>query len=82
MLLIKGTVGPHFVVACVNGELMLTVSGRAQRVAVSDCQRMIWNPTAGRWQIGPGVEPVAAPSAWPGSQVSYDAGWKVIEYVG
>lgn len=33
----------------------------------------------GRWVIGPGDEPAGAPSVWPGSQESFDAGYRWLE---
>jgi hypothetical protein len=31
--------------------------------------------TDGRWVIGAGIEPAAAPSTWPGTELARDAGW-------
>ena len=44
------------------------------RVAVADCQRMVW--AGGRWMIASGAEPPSSPSIWPGTQASYDAGYQ------
>lgn len=66
------------VVSCVDFVVTVT-TGRtpANRIAVADCQRMVWND--GRWVIGPGPEPTPSPSLWPGSQASYDAGYQWLE---
>ncbi|MFJ2758764.1 hypothetical protein ACIO3S_24410 [Nocardioides sp. NPDC087217] len=80
MGLIKGTVGDDFVVPCLNMvvEVTDTTANRAPvQVAVADCQRMVWSED--RWIIGPGQEPAEAPSLWPGTQASYDAGYQWLE---
>ncbi len=66
------------VMGCVDFVVTVT-TGRspANRIAVADCQRMVWNK--GRWMIGPGVEPAPSPSLWPGTQASYDAGYQWLE---
>ena len=75
MGLIKGSVGEDFVVPCVDFVLTISpVGGPATRVAVADCQRMVWE--GGRWRIGPGAEPVSWPSIWPGTRASFDAGYQ------
>ena len=51
---IKGSVGPDFVVPCVDFELDVTLQQTA-RGATADCQRMVWH--VDRWMIGPGDEP-------------------------
>jgi hypothetical protein len=83
---IKGTVGEDFVIPCIDLIVTATVTaagttGQPQQVAVADCQRMVWqdDAEAGRWVIGPGEEPAAAPSLWPGSQASFDAGYQWLE---
>lgn len=81
--MVKATDGPDWVLACVNGTLTVEFTNTV-RVAASNCQRMVWDDDpvnsggggAGRWVIGPGVQPVASPSAWPGSQVAIEAGWQ------
>ena len=73
MGLVKASDGPDWVVACVDFEVDATLA-RTARVAVADCQQMAW--MAGRWLIGPGPEPAEAPSIWPGTQASIDAGYK------
>ena len=78
MGLIKGSVGADFVVPCVDFVATITATGaRVQRVAVADCQRMHW--TGDRWRVAAGSEPAPAPSIWPGTQTSYDAGYRWLE---
>ncbi len=72
MGLIKGTVGADFVVACVDFEFDATLT-QTMRVAVADCQRMLWQ--GDRWVIGPGAEPAATPSVWPDTEVAIDVGY-------
>ena len=89
MGLIKGSVGPDYVVACVDFELDVTLAQTA-RGAVADCQRMVWTPTptptstatstptassAGRWMIGPGAEPATPPSVWPDTDTAIAVGY-------
>ena len=79
---VKGTVGPDFVVPCVDFIITVALPGaQSQQVAAADCQRMVWQDDAngGRWVIGPGDEPAEAPSLWPGSQASFDAGYQWLE---
>ena len=79
---IKGTVGPDFVVPCLDLIITATLPGaQPQQVAAADCQRMVWqgDSNGGRWVIGPGDEPAPAPSLWPGSQASFDAGYQWLE---
>lgn len=79
---VKGTVGSDFVVPCVDFIITVTLpGGRPQQVAAADCQRMVWQGDAGngRWLIGPGSEPAAAASVWPGTQASFDAGYEWLE---
>lgn len=77
MGLIKGSVGVDFVVPCVDFVLTATAAGQTHRVAVADCQRMVW--TGDRWMIGRGPEPAAAPSLWPGTRASLAAGYQWLE---
>ena len=74
---IKGSVGPDFVVPCVDFELDVTLQQTA-RGAVADCQRMVWHRD--RWMIGPGGEPALAPSVWPGTDLAIDVGWRDLRH--
>ena len=77
---IKGTVGDDFVVPCVDFVVTATIGSgppRVHRVAMADCQRMVWH--VDRWVIGPGPEPAPAPSLWPGTPASLDAGYRWLE---
>lgn len=74
---IKGTVGADFVVPCVDFVVTASTDRGSTEVAVADCQRMVWSE--GRWMIGPGAEPAPAPSLWPGSQASIDAGYQWLD---
>lgn len=75
---IKGTVGDDFVVPCIDFIITaIAAAGQPQQVAAADCQRMVWQD--GRWMIGEGAEPAPAPSLWPGSQASFDAGYQWLE---
>lgn len=77
MGLVKGTVGTDFVVPCVDLELDVTLTMTA-RGAVADCQRMVWQD--GRWWIGPGPEPAAAPSVWPDSDLALKVGYRDLRH--
>ncbi len=70
---IKGSVGPDFVVPCVDFELDVTLQQTA-RGATADCQRMVWHRD--RWMIGPGEEPALPPSVWPGTDRAIDVGYR------
>jgi hypothetical protein len=84
---IKGSVGPDFVVPCIDFELDVTLQQTA-RAADADCQRMVWNPdpsvapsntqtsAGGRWMIGPGSEPANPPSVWPDTVTAVDVGYQ------
>jgi hypothetical protein len=81
---IKGTVGQDFVVPCIDFIVTATLTaraggptGRPQQVAAADCQRMVWQED--RWMIGAGDEPAPAPSLWPGTEESFDAGYRWLE---
>jgi hypothetical protein len=69
---IKGSVGPDFVIPCVDFELDVTLDQTA-RGATADCQRMAWS--GGRWMIGPGSEPATPPSVWPDTDLSIEVGY-------
>ncbi len=77
MGLVKGTVGPDFAVVCVNAEFTVTVEQTA-RIAIADCQRMVWR--GGRWVIGPGPEPAPGPSVWPGTEAAIAAGYRELRH--
>lgn len=83
---IKGTVGADFVIPCIDLVITATIpaaaGGGTQRIAAADCQRMVWNhgsENRDRWVIGAGAEPAPAPSLWPGTQASFDAGYQWLE---
>ena len=70
--------GVETTTACVDFVLTATVpGGQPDRIAVADCQRMTWRD--GRWVIAAGDEPPPMPSVWPGTQASYDAGYRWLE---
>ena len=69
---VKGVDGPDWVVACVLLDVRATITADA-RIGYGTCERMQW--VDGRWLIGPGTPPAAAPSTWPGSQLALDVGW-------
>ncbi|TAM86068.1 MAG: hypothetical protein EPN43_10860, partial [Jatrophihabitans sp.] len=77
MGLIKGSIGPDFVIPCVDFELDVTLASTA-RAAIADCQRMVW--TGSRWVIGPGPEPAGPPSAWPDTDAAIGAGYKDLRH--
>ena len=77
MGLVKASDGPDWAVVCVDFEVDATLAQTA-RVAVADCQRMLWD--AGRWVIGPGPEPAPAPSIWPGTDAAIDAGYRNLRH--
>jgi hypothetical protein len=70
---IKGSVGPDFVVPCVDFEIDVTLE-QTSRAAAADCQRMVWNGI--RWMIGPGPEPAPAPSVWPDTDTAIAVGYR------
>lgn len=74
---IKGSVGPDFVVPCVDFELDVTLQQTA-RGATADCQRMIWH--LDRWMIGPGDEPAQPPSVWPDSDLAVSVGYRDLSH--
>ena len=74
---IKGSVGPDFVVPCVDFELDVTLQQTA-RGAVADCQRMVWRTD--RWLIGPGDEPAVPPSVWPDTDLAISVGYRDLRH--
>lgn len=70
---VKGVDGSGWVLACVLLEVRATITTEA-RIGYGYCERMQWH--TGRWMIGPGAPPATAPSTWPGSPVSVQAGWR------
>jgi hypothetical protein len=78
MGLIKGTVGPDFVLPCIDFEIDVTLQ-QTSRGAVADCQRMVW--TGSRWMIGPGSEPAPAPSVWPDTDTAIAVGYRDLRQV-
>lgn len=70
--MVKGSDGPDWLVACVLLDVRATIQVD-YRMGWGHCARMQW--AGGRWQIGPGAAPAAAPSAWPGSKAAAAAGW-------
>lgn len=70
---VKATDGPDWVLACVQLDITITVVEQT-RFGYGHCDRMHW--AADRWLIAPGTPPAPAPSTWPGSQRSLDAGWR------
>jgi hypothetical protein len=77
MGLIKGSVGPDYVIPCIDFEFDLTVVSTG-RVAAADCERMVW--TDGRWMIGAGPEPAQPPSVWPDTDAAIDAGYRDLSW--
>jgi hypothetical protein len=73
MGLIKGTVGPDFVVPCVDFQFDVTLAS-TQHVAEADCERMVWH--GDRWLIGPGAEPADPPSVWADTDTAISVGYK------
>lgn len=73
MGLVKGTVGPDFVVPCVDFQFDVTLNS-TQHVAEADCERMVWQ--GDRWVIGPGAEPADPPSVWADTETAIAVGYK------
>jgi hypothetical protein len=74
---IKGSVGPDFVVPCVDFELDVSLQQTA-RGATADCQRMVWH--GDRWMIGPGEEPAQPPSVWPDTDLALSVGYRDVRH--
>jgi hypothetical protein len=74
---IKGSLGPDFVIACVDFEIDVTLE-QTTRGAAADCQRMVWS--RGRWMIGPGPEPATPPSVWPDTDTAISVGYRDLRH--
>lgn len=70
---IKGTDGAGWLVACVQYDVSITYRSTG-RFGFGHCDRMTWD--GDRWVIGAGAPAAPAPSTWPASQRSVDAGWR------
>jgi hypothetical protein len=65
---------------CIDFILTAAVAGnRPNRIAAADCQHMTWH--GDRWAIASGEEAEPTPSLWPGTQASYDAGYRWLEFL-
>lgn len=74
---VKGsTDGGRYVVACVLGTFTAESHGHALQRGIGDCQALRWS--GHNWRISPGPLPAPAPSAWPGSQSSLQAGYREV----
>ncbi len=81
MGLIKGSVGPDFVVPCVDYELRLTINDiTSPGYALGGCARMRWVGGAeGQWKVAAGrdgQQTAIAPSVWPDTDNAIKAGYK------
>ncbi len=81
---VKGTDGADWVLACVLLDVQATITAEA-RIGYGYCERMQWlagagggaeNSADGRWMIAPGNPAATAPSAWPGTDLAFKAGWR------
>jgi len=65
-----------------NGVEWVAVAGdgtaTTARVAVADCQRMVW--TGQRWMVAPGSEPADPPSVWPDTDAAFDVGYRDLRH--
>jgi len=77
MGLIKGSIGPDFVIPCIDFEFDATIT-QTQRVADADCQRMVWHGS--RWVIGPGFEPATPPSVWADTDTAISVGYQDLRH--
>jgi len=77
MGMIKGSIGPDFVIPCIDFEFDATIVA-TQRVADADCQRMVWQGS--RWVIGPGFEPATPPSVWPDTDTAISVGYQDVRH--
>lgn len=65
---------------CIDFILTAAVAGnQPDRVAAADCQHMTWRGDS--WAIASGEEAEPTPSLWPGTQASYDAGYRWLEFL-
>jgi hypothetical protein len=65
---------------CIDFILTASVAGnQPDRVAAADCQHMTWR--GDHWAIASGEEAEPTPSLWPGTQASYDAGYRWLEFL-
>jgi len=69
---VKGGDGPDWVLACVQMDVTVSVTKEA-RFGYGHCSRLAWHGS--RWLIASGDPAARAPSTWPGSQRSVEAGW-------
>ncbi|GAC1378603.1 MAG: hypothetical protein NVSMB48_00350 [Marmoricola sp.] len=79
--IVKGTDGPHWVLACVLWQISET-GGQPVELGYGYCERMQWIPLpttvgGGRWEIAPGTPAAPAPNTWPGTVIAAQAGWKM-----
>lgn len=72
----RGEDGGEVVVPCVDYVLVATTPTATERTATAGCQRMVWHD--GRWMIGAGAEPTAAPSVWPGTEKAAEVGYLML----
>ena len=73
---VKGVDGDGWVLACVLLDVR-AVLVTDSRIGYGYCERMQWvGGAGGRWMIAPGTPPARAPSTWPGTQLSIQAGWR------
>ncbi len=70
---IKGIDGQDWAVVCVLADVRAVITASV-RVGYGYCERMQWSD--GRWMIAPGAAAALAPSTWPGTDLSFRAGWR------
>lgn len=70
---VKGVDGTDWVLACVLLDVQAVIDTHA-RIAYGHCEAMQWKDD--RWVMTGGPPPAPAPSTWPGTQESIDAGWR------
>ncbi|GAA0985014.1 hypothetical protein ENKNEFLB_01581 [Nocardioides aquaticus] len=72
--------GTGMATVCVDFIVTARVVGNPpDRVAAADCQHMTWHGDS--WAIASGEEAEPTPSLWPGTQASYDAGYRWLEFL-